>query len=110
MGQLVFSRYAHRVGCELSGQGFCDGCFHAFENGEMSMRCMKCSGFITPENNQRNVRQVELTTTVQARMGNSGSLTLANTTPYGGYDLCLTCAKDRRLHAHHHFRLAIFRG
>ena len=73
------------------------------------MRCMECSGFRTPDNNQRNVRQVELTATLQARMGNTGSLTLTNTTPYSGYDLCLTCAKDRRLHVHHHFTLAISR-
>lgn len=107
MEQLLLSRYAHRAGYVLLGRAICDGYFHIFKDGEIGLRCMKCSGFICPDGNERNIRQVDLTTTVLGNVDNNQSFALSSSTPYSGYDLCLDCAKDRHLHTHHHFTLAI---
>jgi hypothetical protein len=68
MEALVLSQYANRAGCVLSVKAICDGCFHIFKNGEMAMRC---SGFVSSNSNQRNVRQGNLTATVWGTLDHS---------------------------------------
>jgi len=85
MEEVIFSRYAHRAGCVLSGKLICDGCFHVFKDGEMAFQCMKCSGFICSDNNLRDIRPVDLAATVRASIADYESLTLSNTTPYSDY-------------------------
>jgi hypothetical protein len=109
MDQSVFSRYEHRVGCILTGDGFCDGCSHKFEEGEMAFRCLECSGFARPGIYERRVRETDVTTTTRIQDGPGIELKTSQTTFYTGYDLCLDCAKKPSIHSHHHFTLTVSR-
>ncbi|CAF3906062.1 unnamed protein product [Rotaria magnacalcarata] len=100
---IVLGQFAHRVGYTLKN-GFCDGCYHHFEDGEMGFRCLECSGVVFPRSNERTVRQIVLTTNVKLQSGTT-QLNLSQTEPLIGYDLCLECAKQSFLHSHHHFTL-----
>jgi hypothetical protein len=108
MDQAVISQYAHRVGFLLSGDAFCDGCYHAFEDGEMGLRCLECSGFVCPGSNERTLRQVSLTTNLQHQSGPM-EMNMPRTKSFSGYDLCLECAKHPSLHSHHRFTLTMCR-
>ncbi len=108
MDQLVLGQFAHRVGYTLSKWSFCDGCYHAFNDGEMGFRCLECSSFVCPGSDERMVRQIAITTNLRLQSGETHS-SMSQTKPYTDNDLCLDCAKKPFLHSHHHFTLTICR-